>query len=259
MAHEHAVHHETSPAPIWVGLGALFATLSFTGFFQWKSPMLGLIFGGIAAILLIVGLALWADDFFTHGKDEGHGTTAIVFFVLSEVIIFGSMFAAFWRAWEFHYHEWPKYVAEMNFIIPIILTFILWASSFTILKAEHAIEEGDRSSYNKWLLATFILGFLFVVIHVNEWRELWHEGYTLSSNMSGTAFYVLTGFHTSHVLVGLVGQLYFLWVGIRGLIDEKKVTGVKALSFYWHFVDIVWLFVATNAYFINSIPRLTAE
>ncbi len=260
MAHEevHHGHHEVSVWPVGVGLGALFGVLAFTAFFQWQMPFLAVIFGGLTVVCLLGGLAGWVNEFFTTGHDEKHGKIAIVFFVASEVIVFGTMFAAFWRAWVFNSHEWANWVPqEMNLLMPVILTLILWASSGAIVLAERAIEHGNVGAYNKWLLITIVLGTLFVILHVMEWIHLWESGFTLSSNMYGTAFYMLTGFHTSHVLVGLIAMLYLLWIGLSGKIDETKTTAVVATGFYWHFVDVVWMFVATNAYFVGSIPALT--
>lgn len=134
-----------------------------------------------------------------------------------------------------------------------LLTLILWASSFTIFKAELALEEeGDNGKALTWTFLTFILGGLFVVLHMREWIHLWHEGFTLSANMYGTGFYALTGLHTSHVLVGLITQVYAMWLLASGKMNKDKPTMMKAVSAYWHFVDVMWMLVAGTVYLVGS-------
>lgn len=90
----------------------------------------------------------------------------------------------------------------MNPALVALLTLILWTSSYTIWKAEHSIEHGDLGGYRMWLLATMVLGAAFLVIHAWEWLHLWHKGFTISANMYGTGFYMLTGVHASQCACG---------------------------------------------------------
>ncbi|ADO45339.1 MAG: heme-copper oxidase subunit III [Hydrogenobacter thermophilus] len=251
--HHHLGAHETSFWPLPVGLGILLLPISLTAYFAWHQQMLGLVLGGFSLLLMVFGLIGWADEFFKKGHEEGFGSLAITLFIATEVIIFGTMFAAFWTARIAHADIWHSWVPKMNFVIPAILTLILWASSFTILVSEKSAESGKRGASILWLLATLILGSAFVVIHFNEWQHLWHEGFTLSSNMYGTGFYALTGIHTSHVLVGLVSQLYVLWLLLSGRMTSHRTTMFKAVSIYWHFVDLMWLLVASSAYIIGGL------
>jgi cytochrome c oxidase subunit 3 len=96
------------------------------------------------------------------------------------------------------------------------------------------------------------LGLLFVVLHMNEWRHLIGEGFTVDANVYATAFYSLTGVHTSHVIVGLGINLVLFWVVASGLMTTDRTTLYKGAGLYWHFVDIMWLLVAANAYLIGG-------
>ena len=99
-----------------------------------------------------------------------------------------------------------------------------------------------------------VLGLAFMAIHIKEWLHLRHEGFTLSSNMYGTGFYMLTGIHTSHIVVGLLTMLVALFLLLSGKANEHKGhTYIRAITLYWHFVDIMWLLVASSAYLIGSL------
>ncbi len=258
MAHEVAHHHGEHEVSIWplpVGISILLVPISITAYFAWKNPLLALILGGIAAVLAIIGMAGWANEFFSHYEDVGYGNIGIYLFILSEIIIFGTIFAAFWTARAIHSEQWVSQwiPAAMNLKMPIILTLILWASSFTIWKAEEAIHHDNRGKAVIFLLATMFLGLLFTVLHVLEWKHLWHEGFTISANMYGTGFYALTGIHTSHVIVGLIMQAYVLVFTLAGKITSQKMTIFKTTSAYWHFVDVMWLLVASTAYLVGGL------
>jgi cytochrome c oxidase subunit 3 len=258
MAHEVAHHHGEHEVSIWplpVGIAILLVPISITAYFAWKNPLLALILGGISAVLVIIGMAGWANEFFTHHEDEGYGNLGIYLFIISEIIIFGTMFAAFWTARAIHSEQWVSQwiPTAMNLKMPIILTLILWASSFTIWKAESAMHHEERGKAVLFLIATMFLGILFTVLHVLEWKHLWHEGFTISANMYGTGFYALTGIHTSHVLVGIVMQAYVLLFTFAGKINSKKMTIFRTTSAYWHFVDVMWLLVASTAYLVGGL------
>ncbi|MDO8569360.1 MAG: cytochrome c oxidase subunit 3, partial [bacterium] len=99
---------------------------------------------------------------------------------------------------------------------------------------------------------TFALGLLFVVLHLNEWSHLAAGGFRLGANLYATTFYGLTGVHTSHVVVGLAIQLLLFGVLASGLMQQGRATFFRGASLYWHFVDIMWIMVAANAYLIGG-------
>ncbi len=247
------IEHETSPWPMVVGCGVMsFAFAILTGF-AWGMPVLGIVLGGVAFALLAIGLAGWAREFFQHGQDEGLGPIAVSAFIVSEAMIFGVVFAAFWVARFENADQWASFIPEgLDKSFALWLTFILWASSISIFFAERAFKQGKRSSSMLWIVVTFVLGTLFVVMHMNEWGHLISEGFTPSANIFASGFFGLTGIHTSHVIVGLFLHLVLLGVVASGLMTKGRSTLFKGAALYWHFVDIMWLLVAANAYLIGG-------
>ncbi len=250
----HHSEHETSVWPLVVGLGVLLAALAILTAFPWGLPIPGLVLGGITLAVLAIGLSGWAREFFLTGEEEGLGPVAVAAFIISEVVIFGAVFAAFWLGRIEYFNDWHTFVPEgLSLGFAGWLTLILWSSSLTILVAERAFSRGDRNAAMIWLAVTFGLGTLFVVLHINEWMVLVDEGFVVGNNAYANGFYGLTGVHTSHVIVGLIAHLILLGLLAANLIPEKRNTLFKGVSLYWHFVDIMWLLVAANAYVIGGV------
>ena len=251
-AAEHA-EHETSIWPMVVGLGVLLSAISLLTAFHWQMPVPGIVLGGITLAIIALGLAGWAREFYTVGAEEGLGPWAVAAFILSEVIIFGTVFAAFWVSRLENMEIWASFVPEGLAIgFAIWLTLILWASSFSIILSERAFHAGNRNGALLWLGVTFALGTLFVVLHMNEWAHLLGEGFSPGSNVYASAFYGMTGVHTSHVIVGLFIHVIVFYAIASGLMTSARATLFKGASMYWHFVDIMWLLVAGNAYLIGT-------
>lgn len=249
----HHPEHETSLWPLLTGLGVLLTALALLAYFPWRMPLLGVVLGGAVLALLAVGLAGWAREFFTRGTEEGLGPIAVAAFIVSEVIIFGTMFAAFWVGRIDHAEQWASLIpANLDLMLALWLTVILWASSATIVLAERAFERGNRAASQFWLVATFALGLSFVVLHLNEWSHLAAGGFRLGANVYATTFYGLTGVHTAHVLVGLATFVLLFGVLASGLMQQGRATFFRGASLYWHFVDIVWMLVVLNAYVIGG-------
>ncbi|MBI1865186.1 MAG: heme-copper oxidase subunit III [Nitrospirae bacterium] len=252
-----AVHHgehETSFWPLPTGLGILLVPIALTAYFAWQVKPVAVLLGGGALALLAIGLGGWVREFFTRGTDEGVGTIAVGAFIASEVVIFGTMFVAFWMGRIVYADQWAAWIpGNLNLRLALWLTFILWASSGTILMAERAMERGYKNASLSWLAVTFALGLLFVVLHMNEWRHLSEGGFALGSNIYATTFYSLTGVHTSHVVVGLAMQVFLIGAVATGLMTSARTTFFRASSLYWHFVDIMWLMVASNVYLVGGL------
>ena len=134
---------------------------------------------------------------------------------------------------------------EINHVLPLIMTAILVTSSLTYHQAEKAYEEG-HGGFTFWVLVSIVLGIAFVSCTGYEYTHLWSEGFKPGTNAFSTPFYALTGFHGTHVIVGLVA---FLAVLIGVLTGKAHKSLVKLAGVYWHFVDIVWFFVASQVYF----------
>jgi len=128
---------------------------------------------------------------------------------------------------------------------------VLLASSLTMVLALAAVQKSDRKWTGIWLLATALLGAHFVGNQVYEFYTFAvHDGLTLSTNLFGSSFFVLTGFHGAHVSGGVI-WLMGLWIlNLRGKLDARDATKVEVAGLYWHFVDIVWIAIFTIVYLI---------
>ena len=135
--------------------------------------------------------------------------------------------------------------------IPYLISIALFSSSFTIIRAERAIERGNSKLFTMWLAATIALGLFFVLGSAREWHELIYEhGVTISSSLFGTTFYSLVGLHLFHVLVGLTGLIIILIFALMGLVKQEHSERIGVFALYWHFVDTVWVVVLSVVYFI---------
>ncbi len=236
-----------------VGVGVMLAAFALLTGFAWQMPLLGIVLGGAMFAVLAVGLAGWAREFFQTGEEERLGPVAVSAFILSEVIIFGTVFAAFWVGRIENIDTWASFIpAGLDIGFALWLTLILWASSGSIVLSERAFKNDNRNAALLWLAVTFGLGTLFVILHMNEWAHLIEEGFTPGVNIYATSFYGLTGVHTSHVIVGLFIHLILFYVIATGLMTKERATLFIGASLYWHFVDIMWLLVAGNAYLIGG-------
>jgi cytochrome c oxidase subunit 3/cytochrome o ubiquinol oxidase subunit 3 len=145
------------------------------------------------------------------------------------------------------------YPAEV-FDIPYtsVSSFVLLASSLTMVLALAAIQRGDQGQLRVWLLATALLGTTFVGGQVFEFTTFAHEGLTLTTNLFSTTFYVLTGFHGTHVAVGILMLLTVLALSFAGRLPPERAMTVELVGLYWHFVDIVWIVIFTVVYLIPT-------
>ena len=113
-----------------------------------------------------------------------------------------------------------------------------------------AIQRGDHSRLRLWLLGTATLGSLFIAGQVYEFTSFYREGLSLSTNLFGSSFFVLTGFHGVHVSLGIVMLLSLCTLSLRGKIPQERSEVVEIAGLYWHFVDIVWIVIFTVVYLI---------
>ena len=131
-----------------------------------------------------------------------------------------------------------------------VSAFVLLMSSLTMVLALAAIQKGNHRGLRVWLLATALLGAIFVGGQFFEFTMFVREGLTLTSNMFGASFFVLTGFHGLHVTIGVIWLLTLVWMSLRGGIDQGDSLTVEIAGLYWHFVDIVWIVIFTLVYLI---------
>lgn len=137
--------------------------------------------------------------------------------------------------------------------LPLINTILLVTSSFTVTFAHHGIKEGNRQKLTRWLSLTVILGVTFLAVQAYEYYHAYHElGLTLNAGIYGTTFFMLTGFHGAHVTIGTFMLIVMLGRALKGHFSSDDCFGFEAATWYWHFVDVVWLGLFVFVYVLGS-------
>jgi cytochrome c oxidase subunit 3 len=201
----------------------------------------------------------------THDSHEHHGASpatakfGMIMFLISEGMLFagllGGYFILRWAEngfpWQAGY-AWPpsKDIANLPVLLTSINTVFLIASSCTFHMAEVAVQKGKSGL--SWLFATIALGSLFVGVQCYEWWHLHHEGLWFNTGgVYGSSFFVITGFHGLHVIIGV---LLIVWCFLRQLFTRcftpSHHIALNNVALYWHFVDVVWLFVLALLYYV---------
>ena len=178
-----------------------------------------------------------------------HNKTGILAFIFSEVGFFGTLILAY-----LYFYAHPQAgPGPKGLDVPrtLIFSVCLFASSFTFWRSEVALTKQRRGSMLGWLALTIALGGVFLVGQGTEYWKLFQTGVDLSTNMFSTTFFTLTGFHGLHVLIGLIVLLIFLWLAWEGdFASSRPDSAFKAAGYYWHFVDVVWVFVLLTVYIL---------
>jgi len=170
-------------------------------------------------------------------------------FLASDCFFFGS-FIATYMLYRGRSLEGP-YPADL-YDIPFtsVSSFVLLMSSLTMVLALAAIQQGNIRQCRIWLLTTALLGMTFLGGQVFEFTEFYHAGLGLSTNLFGTSFFVLTGFHGTHVGIGVLVLLSLYFMAARGRLTQAHSLNVELAGLYWHFVDVVWIVIFTLVYLI---------
>jgi heme/copper-type cytochrome/quinol oxidase subunit 3 len=190
-----------------------------------------------------------------HGHHTSTGLSnekmAMWAFLGSECLLFGGLIST--------YLLYRGRVGEGNgptpteiFDIPYtsVSSFVLLMSSLTMVLALSSIQRGDHQRTRIWLLTTALLGASFVGGQVYEFTSFVHEGLGYTTNIFGSSFYTLTGFHGVHVTLGIVMLLSLYTMSMRGTLPQERAETVEIVGLYWHFVDIVWIIIFTVVYLI---------
>jgi cytochrome c oxidase subunit 3/cytochrome o ubiquinol oxidase subunit 3 len=133
-----------------------------------------------------------------------------------------------------------------------VSSFVLLMSSLTMVLALAAIQRGDHPKLRVWLMATALLGMTFLTGQVYEFTRFVQEGLTVKTNLFGTSFFILTGFHGAHVTGGVLMLLSLFGMSLDGRLPASKAEAVELVGLYWHFVDIVWIVIFTVVYLIPT-------
>ena len=172
-------------------------------------------------------------------------------FLGSECLFFGSLISTY-LLYRNSPGEGPS--SEDLYDIPYtsVSSFVLLMSSLTMVLALSAIQRRDELGMRAWLLATALLGMVFIGGQIYEFTEFAHEGLSLSASPFGSSFFVLTGFHGAHVTVGILMLLLLVGMSLFGRLAPDGARKVELIGLYWHFVDIVWIIIFTVVYLIPS-------
>jgi cytochrome c oxidase subunit III len=173
--------------------------------------------------------------------------------MLSLIATESSLFTIFVVAYLFYLGKslngpYPKDVLPR----PIVASICLLSSSVTVVFAERAFKRGKAGAFKLWWFITIALGLEFLGATGFEWKHLiYHDHFTISTNLAGTTFYSLVGLHASHVLVGLILLALVFGFSLFNKVGPEQYERLEMISWYWHFVDVIWIVVFTVVYIIG--------
>jgi len=178
-----------------------------------------------------------------------NGKIAMWLFLGSEVMFFTGLIGAY-IVLRFGQGEWPDPARALNVPLTAANTFLLICSSVTLVWGLQKYQQNDRSKGNWGLFLTTLFGAIFVGVQVYEYIELFSLGLLPNTNLFGSCFYVMTGFHGLHVAAGVVA-MFVLWImGLCGKFGPtyKEYCAIELTGLYWHFVDLVWIILFAIVY-----------
>ena len=174
-----------------------------------------------------------------------------IIWLSSELMFFAGLFAMYFTARARALEGWPPEPTELNLPYALFFTIILVASSVTCQLGVFAAENGNVYGLRRWFTITFVMGLAFVLGQAYEYVQLVEEGTSISSSTYGSVFYLTTGFHGLHVIGGLVAFVYLLIRSTMGRFTPAQATSAIVVSYYWHFVDVVWVGLFATIYLIR--------
>jgi cytochrome c oxidase subunit 3 len=255
---------DPSPWPISMSFALLVLTLSAVMY------MHGFKFGGylftLGLILTITGMTLWLRDVIIEATYLGHHTEQVkrgltigfALFIISELMAFVSIFWAYFHSSLVPSIEiggmWPPMGIEIldPFAIPLLNTILLLSSGAFITYAHHAVIKGNRRNTILGLILTLLFAIIFTLLQGYEYKE---AGFTITDSVYGTVFFASTGLHGIHVIIGTI----FIGVQFIRILNHHITTshhvGLESSIAYWHFVDVVWLFLYAFVY-LWSAPNI---
>ncbi|MDJ0893627.1 MAG: cytochrome c oxidase subunit 3 [Alphaproteobacteria bacterium] len=250
-------YHLVDPSP-WPIVGSFAALLLFGGAVMWMHEVAG---GGWITLAGLVGVAItmvgWWRDVVREATFQGHHTPVVqlghrygmALFIASEVMFFVAFFWAFFNASLFPFADgipgagiWPpEGVTVFNpWSLPFLNTLILLTSGVTVTWAHHALQHGDRRGTLQGLALTILLGLAFTGVQGYEYL---HAPFGFSDGIYPSTFFMATGFHGFHVIIGTTFLIVCFFRAWRGHFKPDHHFGFEAAAWYWHFVDVVWLFL----------------
>jgi heme/copper-type cytochrome/quinol oxidase subunit 3 len=171
-------------------------------------------------------------------------------FLGSETLFFGSLISTY-MVYKRESVVGPFSHEILNIPLTSISTFVLLMSSLAMVLALDAAQRNWRKGLLVWLMAVAVLGSLFLGFQAYEFTEFYHEGLKLQTNLFGSSFFILTGFHGAHVTIGVIWLLALWNEALQGRLPPSRALTLEIAGLYWHFVDIVWIVIFTLIYLIQ--------
>nr|YP_010527017.1 cytochrome c oxidase subunit III [Brahmaea certhia]UHM24617.1 cytochrome c oxidase subunit III [Brahmaea certhia]UXR12354.1 cytochrome c oxidase subunit 3 [Brahmaea certhia] len=255
--HSNHPYHLVDYSP-WPLTGALSSLILVTGLIKWFHNFnMNLLMLGYLTIILT--LYQWWRDISREGTFQGKHTIMVtkglrwgmILFIISEIFFFLSFFWAFFHSSLSPNIEigaiWPPMgIIPFNpFQVPLLNTIILISSGVTVTWAHHALMESNYTQMNQSLFITIILGIYFTILQAYEYIE---APFTIADSIYGSTFFMATGFHGIHVMIGTTFLLICLIRQLNNHFSNSHHFGFEAAAWYWHFVDVIWLFLYISIY-----------
>jgi cytochrome c oxidase subunit 3 len=175
----------------------------------------------------------------------------MLLFISSEVMFFGSLFGAYFTVRAAAASWPPPDSPDLAAVRPALFSMLLISSSATMQLGVAAARRDDRGGLVRWLAITIALGAVFLLGQVWEYAELSGDGFTVSTNVHGTTFFTMTGFHGLHVVGGLCAIGLIAAAARREGYGTHRLGPVEAVSYYWHFVDVIWVLLFATIYLLR--------
>ncbi len=263
MAHAKNHDYHVLPPSIWPFLGGLGAFIMLFGLVLWMhdmGPWVSLI--GFALVIYVM-FAWWSEVVAESNAGDHTAVVRIglrygfILFIMSEVMFFSAWFWSFFKhalypMAAFSEGQWPPPSIETfdPWHLPLMNTLILLCSGAAATWAHHAlVHENNRKDMRNGLILAIVLGVFFTILQAYEYS---HAAFGFSGNIYGANFFMATGFHGAHVIIGTIFLFVCLMRLQAGQFTPTKHVGFEAAAWYWHFVDVVWLFLFASIYIWGS-------
>jgi len=266
---QHHPYHLVDPS-IWPFVGAISGGVFMTGMVLFMHDVTAALVP-VGVIMILATMFFWWRDVIKEAVVQGHHTPIVqiglrygmALFIASEVMFFAAFFWAFFDAslfpdevkqflrLEYTGGVWPPEGIEVfrAFELPFLNTMILLLSGCTVTWAHHALINGDRQGLIQGLTITVLLGLFFTSIQAYEYS---HATFHFTGGIYPSTFFMATGFHGFHVIVGTIFLFVCLMRAIKGHFKPDHHFGFEAAAWYWHFVDVVWLFLFVCVYWLGG-------
>lgn len=170
--------------------------------------------------------------------DVPNGRIAMWWVIASEVVIFGGLVCVY-ILYRTRFPHWAEYSEHTSTLFGAINTLVLLTSSLSVALAHQASTVGDRKKIVRYMSATILMGFMFLIVKSIEYTNEISHGFTITANLFWSFYFIMTGLHAAHVIAGMIA----MFIVMRQAANGKHLHRVEMVGLYWHFVDLVWIFL----------------